>query len=190
MCVNIWNEPPNIMVAIFIPSARLRPFHHPGVYVTPWLPQQTVVPLIHRWITPSSWIIRALVPSHAERNSACVSSTDHGHLAQYGCDGTHKEAGRGRQLVEPANQSSPHPVVWLWIWGTIRLQLGQEGALYAGRMWALCVRLGESEARDQQQTDHVSHFRTQLGAEKDCRRWRARSAEDLASLRLNYLPWN
>ena len=71
------------------------------------------------------------MPLHAERNSACVSSTDHGHLAQYGCDGTHKEAGRGSQLVEPPSLSLPHPVVWLWIWGTILLQLGQEGALYA-----------------------------------------------------------
>ena len=63
----------------------------------------------------------------------CVSSTDHGHLAQYGCDGTHKEAGRGRQLIEPTSLSLPHTVVWLWIWGTMRLQLGQKGALYADR---------------------------------------------------------
>jgi hypothetical protein len=39
------------------------------------------------------WIIRPLVPTHAEWISACVSRTKHGHLAQYGCDGTHKEAG-------------------------------------------------------------------------------------------------
>ena len=110
-------------------SFLLRPFRRPGVYV----PQPTAVPLIHGRITPSSWIIRALVHSHAERNRACVSSTDHGHLAQYGCDGTHKEAGRGSQLVEPTSLSLPHTVVWLWIWGTMRLQLGQKGALYADR---------------------------------------------------------
>ena len=35
-------------------SFLLRPFHRPGVYV----PQPTPVPLIHRRITPSSWIIQ------------------------------------------------------------------------------------------------------------------------------------
>ena len=110
-------------------SFLLRPFHRPCVYV----PQPTAVPLIHCRITPSSWMISALVQSHAERKSACVSSTDHGHLAQYGCDGTDKEAGRGRQLVEPTSLCLPHPVVWLWIWGTKLLQIGQEGALYADR---------------------------------------------------------
>jgi hypothetical protein len=39
----------------------------------------------------------------------------HEHLAQYGCDGTHEEAGRGRELVETASVSLPHPVVRLSI---------------------------------------------------------------------------
>ena len=112
-------------------SLLLRPFHRPGVDI----PQPAAVSLISSRITLSSWIIRPLVPgpSHAERNSASVTRTDHGYLAQYGCDGTHEEAGSGHQLVEPASLSLPHPVVRLWIWGIVRLQLGQEGALYADR---------------------------------------------------------
>ena len=52
MCVNTCNEQPNIMVAIFIPSATISS-PGPGVYV----PQPTAAPLIHRRITPSTWII-------------------------------------------------------------------------------------------------------------------------------------
>ena len=100
-------------------SFLLRPFHRPGVYV----PQPTAVLLIHGRITPSSWIIRALMPSHAERKSACVSSTDHGHLAQYGCDGTHKEAGRGSQLVEP--------------WHRVGRGTGSAGSGTVTRSWGL-----------------------------------------------------
>ena len=48
-----------------------------------------------------------------------------------------------------------------------------------------CLRWGESQASDQKQSHRC---RTQLGAEKDCRRWRAGSAERLASL--SHLPWN
>ena len=119
------------MVAIFIPSATIS---SPRCLRTTADCRPPYPPPNHTFLLPGSWIIRALVPSHAERNSACVSSTDHGHLAQYGCDGTHtgKEAGRGSQLVEPTSLSLPHPVVWLWIC-CIRLQLGQEGALYADR---------------------------------------------------------
>jgi hypothetical protein len=58
------------------------------------------------------------VPAHAELNHASGSSIDQGHLAQYGCDGTHKEAGHGHQvtssrLVEPGSLSPPHPVLLL-----------------------------------------------------------------------------
>jgi hypothetical protein len=45
----------------------------------------------------------------------------------------HEEAGRRRKLVQPARLSLPHPVVCLWIWSTVLLQLGQEGAFYADR---------------------------------------------------------
>ena len=48
MCVNTCNEPPNLMVAIFIPSATIS---------LPRCSRTTAVPLIHRRITPSSWII-------------------------------------------------------------------------------------------------------------------------------------
>ena len=66
--------------------------HRPGVHV----PQPAAVRLIRCWITLSSWIISPLVAAHAERNCACVSRTDHGCLAEYGCDGAHEEAGLGR----------------------------------------------------------------------------------------------
>ena len=56
-----------------------------------------------------------------------------GTLPKMAVMGRTKGAGRGSQLVEPTSLSLPHPVVWLWIWGTILLQLGQEGALYADR---------------------------------------------------------
>ena len=78
------------------------------------------------------------MPAHTERNSASVPSTNHRHLAQYGRDGTHKEAGSGCQLVEPARLSLAHPVVSLWIGSTVRLQLGQECTLYADRPHDIC----------------------------------------------------
>ena len=122
MCVNTCNEPPNIMVAIFIPYATISSPR----YLRTTADCRPPYPLPnHTFLLDNT--------RDAERNSACVSSTDHGHLAQYGCDGTHKEAGRGRRLVEPTSLSLPHPVVWLWIWGTKGLQLGQEDALYADR---------------------------------------------------------
>jgi len=92
-------------------SFLLRPFHRPGVDI----PQPAAVPPIGCRITPSSWIIWPLLPAHTERNSASVPSTNHRHLAQYGRDGTHKEAGSGCQLVEPARLSLAHPAVSLWI---------------------------------------------------------------------------
>ena len=45
------------------------------------------------------------------QNCACLSLTDHGHLAQYGCDGAHEEAGLGHELVQPASLSPRHPVI-------------------------------------------------------------------------------
>ena len=107
-------------------SFLLRPFHRPGVDI----PQPAAVPPIGCRITPSSWIIWPLLPAHTERNSASVPSTNHRHLAQYGRDGTHKEAGSGCQLVEPARLSLAHPVVSLWIGSTVWLQLGQECTLH------------------------------------------------------------
>ena len=41
-----------------------------------------------------------------------VSRTDHGLLAQYGCDRAHEEAGLGRELVQPASLSPRYPVIW------------------------------------------------------------------------------
>ena len=72
-------------------SFLLGPFHHPGVDV----PQPAAVRLIRSRITFSSWIICPLVTAHAERNSACVSRTDQGCLAQYGCT---KKRGLGASL--------------------------------------------------------------------------------------------
>ena len=86
----------------------LGPFHRPGVD----MPQPAAVSLICRPITLSSWIICQLVAAHNEGNSACVSLTDDGHLAQYGCVGAHEEAGLGRELVQCASLSLRHPVIW------------------------------------------------------------------------------
>ena len=69
--------------------------------------------------------------AHAERNRACVSRTDHGLLAQYGCDGAHEEAGLGRELIQPASLSPCHLVILLWIRRRVLLQLGQKGTLCA-----------------------------------------------------------
>ena len=100
----------------FIPSGTI---HCPGVDV----PQPAAVLLIGRRITLSSWKICLLVAMHAELNCAAirtwVSRTEHGRLAQYGCescDGAHEEAGLGRDLVQPASLSlhgkkGDHPAV-------------------------------------------------------------------------------
>ena len=48
--------------------------------------------------------------AHAERNCASVSSTDHGLLAQYGCEGGTKRW-LGREQVQPASLSLHHPVI-------------------------------------------------------------------------------
>ena len=58
-------------------------------------------------------MICPLVAAHSQRNRACVSRTDHGRLAQYGCDGAHEETGLGRELVQPASLSLCHhdPVI-------------------------------------------------------------------------------
>ena len=60
-----------------------------------------------------------------------VSRTDHGLLAQYGCDGARGEAGLGPELIQPASLSLRHSVIRFWIRSTVLLQLGQKGALYA-----------------------------------------------------------
>ncbi len=76
------------------------PFHCPGVVTVLTFHSLLQYPLkaAESHIPPGYlWIICQFVPLHAEWNSASISHIKHGHLAQYGCDGTQEEAGHGSQ---------------------------------------------------------------------------------------------